>query len=166
MEIVTGFLSTGGLPHQSADWFAMTDNSGRTAINTNLSAFRFCLAASIIVLRGRIFKREGKIRGGIDSSRGLAPWVFSIDRAHRPSSPGRRVRAMDFSSAFALSQGNDTPGAPAGGAARKGARPYARRHTPFGPGRAFFVTEAGIKMLRFFAKTLNEQIQKIDKAPL
>ena len=120
--------------------------------NANLSAFRFCLAASIIVLRGRIFKREGKIRGGIDSSRGLAPWVFSIDRAHRPSSPGRRVRAMGFSSAFALSQGNDTPGAPAGGAARKDARPYARRHTPFGPGRAFFVTEAGIKMLRFFAK--------------
>ena len=34
--IVTWFLSTGGLPHQSADWFAMTDNFGRKATNTNL----------------------------------------------------------------------------------------------------------------------------------
>ena len=32
--IVTWFLSTGGLPHQSADWFAMTDNFGRAATNT------------------------------------------------------------------------------------------------------------------------------------
>ena len=36
--IVTWFLSTGGLPHQSADWFAMTDSFGRAATNTNLSS--------------------------------------------------------------------------------------------------------------------------------
>ena len=35
--IVTWFLSTGGLPHQCAHWFAMTDNLGYALSNTNLS---------------------------------------------------------------------------------------------------------------------------------
>ena len=39
--IVTWFLSTGGLPHQSADWFAMTDNFGREATNTNFPVCGF-----------------------------------------------------------------------------------------------------------------------------
>ena len=34
--------------------------------NTNLSAFRFCLAVPIIFLRGRIFKRGGEKLPGFD----------------------------------------------------------------------------------------------------
>ena len=35
--IITWFLSTGGLPHQCAHWFAMTGNLGRISTNNNLS---------------------------------------------------------------------------------------------------------------------------------
>ncbi len=35
--IVTWFLSTGGLPHQCAHWFAMTAFFERTPKNTNFS---------------------------------------------------------------------------------------------------------------------------------
>ena len=34
------FHLTGGLPHQSADWFAMTENFGVKLLNTNLRLYR------------------------------------------------------------------------------------------------------------------------------